>query len=409
MTQRFASTTTPAARRMTAHSAARFAASAGLAATLAVGMTAGCADPVITDPNNTDLSGSNNNTDGGMTVTSVKYSATPAATADFQSDASTPTWRQWKRDPHFATDQNDQYLFFAGSAFATEAWTLGYYKQTGAAPSTSSTLQQVLLSGAATWDTGDMTAPMVRFNVGSNKFTLYYAANGAPNKPTFVNQIGIATSSNGTVWSNHSATPALGVPAFDGMMDTSNPTTARPDAFGVTDPWVMTDGAETVMYYAGLDCSAGTSCTSSIFRTVSSDGGLTFPPGTVVLAGRQGVAEELGGVGGPSIYVANGLYTMAYTAYPSPLPRNRTNLRRAAAQGTISIATSKDGKTWTNAVASGNVLINKAASSYRSQGSVSPSLFMTGQQMKLYFGGAIDQSGVGVFYSIALADVMVSQ
>ena len=35
----------------------------------------------------------------------------------------------------------------------------------------------------------------------------------------------------------------------------------------------MTDGAETVMYYAGLDCSAGTNCTSSIFRSVSADGG----------------------------------------------------------------------------------------------------------------------------------------
>lgn len=409
MTQRSVSPTTPAVQRQTARSAGRLATRVSLAAALAVSVTAGCADPVITDPNNTDLGGMNPNSDGGMTSTTVKYSATPATDPAILSESTMPAWRQWKRDPHFITDQGDQYLFFAGSPFATEAWTLGFYKQTGNAPTASSPLTQVVLGGTATWDAGDMTAPMVRLNVGSNKFTLYYAANGAPNKPTYVNQIGIATSTNGTTWSNHSATPALAVPAFDGVMDNSNPTTARADAFGVTDPWVMTDGAETVMYYAGLDCSAGTSCTSSIFRSVSADGGLTFPPGTVVLAGRQGVAEELGGVGGPSIYVANGLYTMAYTAFPAPLPRNRTNLRRAVTTGTIGIATSKDGKTWTNAVASGNVLVNKAAGSYRSQGAVAPSLYLSGQLLKLYFGATIDQSGVGVFYSIGTADVMVAQ
>lgn len=384
------------------------AAGFGMAVAMSLATTGGCADPVITDPNNFDQ-GTVNNPDGGTTTVPVKYSAAAATDPVFQSDAATPVWRRWKRDPHFVTDQNDQYLFFAGTDYNNEAWTVGYYKQTGAAPSTTSTLQQVLLSGAATWDTGDMTAPMVRMNVGSNKYTLYYAANGAPNKPTYVNQIGVATSSNGVTWSNHSASPSLAVPAFDGMMDTSNPTTARPDAFGVTDPWVMTDGTETVMYYAGLDCSAGTSCISAIFRTVSTDGGMTFPAGSVVLSGRQGVAEEAGGVGGPSIYVANGLYTMAYTSYSAPLQRNRVLLRRGMLQGTVGIATSKDGKTWTNAVGSGNVLINKAASSYRSQGVVSPSLFVSGQQMKLYFGGTIDQSGVGVFYSIALADVMVQQ
>jgi len=381
----------------------------GLGLSIGAGVAAmvGCADPVVIDPN-TD-SGTVIKTDGGTDAQPIKYSAMPVGAAEFQSDASMPTWRQWKRDPHFVIDQNDQYLFFAGSSYVTEAWTVGYYKQTGAAPTSSSTLQQILLSGAATWDTGDMTAPMARMNVGGNKFTLYFAANGAPGKPNYVTQIGVATSQDGKVWSNHTAAPALAVPAFDGVMDTSNPTTTRPDAFGVTDPWVMTDGADTVMYYAGLDCSAGTSCISAIFRTVSTDGGQTFPPGSVVLAGRQGIAEEAGGVAGPSIYVANGLYTMAYTALPAPVQRNRVLLRKGLTNGTIGIATSKDGKTWTNAVGSGNVLIGKAPSSYRSQGAVSPSLYMSGQSMRMYFGGTIDQTNPGVFYSIATADVSVQQ
>lgn len=379
----------------------------GLPITVAAMALFGCADPVVIDPNMD--SGTVIKTDGGTEVPPTKYSAMPAGAAEFQSDASMPTWRQWKRDPHFVTDQNDQYLFFAGSSYVTEAWTVGYYKQTGGAPTSGSTLQQILLSGAATWDAGDMTAPMARMNVGSNKFTLYYAANGAPGKPTYVTQIGVATSQDGKVWSNHSASPALSVPNFDGVMDTSNPTTSRPDAFGVTDPWVMTDGSETVMYYAGLDCSAGTSCISAIFRTVSTDGGMTFQPGSIVFAGRQGIAEEAGGVAGPSIYVANGVYTMAYTALPAPVQRNRVLLRKGLTSGTVGIATSKDGKTWTSAVASGNVLIGKAPSSYRSQGAVSPSLFMSGQSMRMYFGGTIDQTNPGVFYSIASADVTVQQ
>jgi hypothetical protein len=100
---------------------------------------------------------------------------------------------------------------------------------------------------------------------------------------------------------------------------------------------------------------------------------------------------------------------MAYTAFSSPLPRNRVNLRRTATSGAIGIATSKDGKTWTNAVSSGNVLVNKAPSSYRSQGAVSPSLYLSGQALKMYFGATIDQSGVGVYYSLGQADVMVAQ
>lgn len=385
----------------------RLVASLGLPITVSLVALSGCADPVVIDP--TGDGSTMNKQDGGTDPLPVKYSATPSANADFTSESTMPAWRQWKRDPHFVTDQNDQYLFFAGSPFATEGWTVGYYKQTGAVPTTTSALQQVLLSGAATWDAGDMTAPMVRMNVGSNKFTLYYAANGAPGKPTYVTQIGMATSQDGKVWSNHSAAPALGVPAFDGTMDTSNPMTARPDAFGVSDPWVMTEGSDTVLYYAGLDCSAGTSCVSAIFRTVSTDGGQTFPPGSIVLAGRQGIAEEAGGVAGPSIYFANGQYTMAYTALPAPVQRNRVLLRRGLTAAAIGIATSKDGKTWTNAVGSGNVLITKAPTTYRWQGAVSPSLFMSGQAMKMYFGGTINQAGVGEFYSIATADVMVQQ
>lgn len=407
MSQRSTSPSSASAHSRLRPALPRLLAGLGLPVAASLAALAGCADPVVIDSNSD--SGTVIKTDGGMDAQPIKYSAKTTANADFQSDASMPLWRQWKRDPHFVTDQNDQYLFFAGSPYVTEGWTVGYYKQTGAAPNTTSTLQQILLSGAATWDAGDMTAPMVRVNVGSSKFTLYYAANGAPGKPTYVNQIGVATSQDGRVWSSHTPAPALSVPAFDGVMDTSNPTTMRPDAFGVTDPWVMTDGSETVMYYAGLDCSAGTSCVSAIFRTVSADGGQTFPAGSVVLAGRQGIAEEAGGVAGPSIYVANGLYTMAYTALPTPVQRNRVLLRRGLTSGTIGIATSKDGKTWTNAVASGNVLIGKGTTSYSLQGAVSPSLYLSGQSLRLYFGGTIDQTNPGIFYSLGTADVMVQQ
>ena len=59
-------------------------------------------------------------------------------------------------------------------------------------------------------------------------------------------------------------------------------------------------------------------------------------------------------------------------------------------------------------MASGNVLVNKAAGSYRSQGAVAPAC-TSAASSSLYFRATIDQSGVGVFYSIGTADVMVAQ
>lgn len=369
----------------------------------------GCADATVIDPN---LDSSvNTTTDGGTTTKVTKYSATPAVKAAFDSNANNPTYQQWKRDPHFVTDSNDQYLFASGSSFQTEAWNILYYKQTGGAPTSATSPTLALAPRAGQWDSLDLTAPHVRIGTGASKFTLYYAANGDATKPSFVTQIGVATSSDGTNWTRGSA-PALGVPAFDGTMNTSNPTTARPDAWGVTDPWVMTDNGSTVMYYAGLDCSGGTSCTFQIFRTTSSDNGVTFAPGSVVLSARQGIAEEMGGVAGPSVYYDSTakLYTMAYTAVGAAVPRDRVGLRSTITTGTIGIATSTDGKTWTNAVANGNVLIAKGPGSYRGQGATSPSLYLlNGTALSMYFTGTIDQSGLGVFYSIGTASVTVAQ
>jgi hypothetical protein len=339
--------------------------------------------------------------------------ANPSAIAALPTEGfQQPTQRQLKRDPHYFSDGTNEYVFFSGSGINTEAWSISYFMQAGTAvistssqPAPSWTL--AIQGTAGTWYSGDLTGPAIGY--AASQKTLYFAANVNPaapvaTRPDYVFEIGRATFDG--VSYKPGTSPVLSVPTFTGSTANDTPTTARPDAYGVMDPWILNDGSTTnvTMYYAGLDCSSGT-CKFQIFRSVSSDGGMTFPPGTVALSGRAGVADEAGGVAGPSVIVHNGQYLMAYTAVKTAPMKERTSIRAALATGSIGVATSSDGgMTFKNDAVGGNAAIARIGN-YRSEGCSSPSLYQdVASAVHSYFAGY--QNEIGESYNMATADWM---
>lgn len=359
---------------------------------------AGCADPVIVDQN-FDF-GSKPTGDGGTTTT-VKYTASPSNKGALSSEATGADYQQWKRDPAYVVDGSDLYMFYAGSSYTAEQWSLAFYK-TQTAGTWPSNAQLAFRGRTGKWDAMDLTAPSVRIGSGA-KYTMWYAGNGDPTRPDYVSQIGMATSNDGVSWTR-SDTPALAAPTFNGTTATSTPSASRPDAYGAGDPWVMQDGTSLVMYYAGLDCSSGT-CMYQILRSVSSDNGATFPPGSVVLSGRQGIPEEAGGVAGPSVVQLNGQYILTYTGVGTAATKSRLGVRKALSSGSVGIATSKDGINFAYAGVNPSGLILRAAGTFYPEGAGAPSLYVSGTSLKLYFTGLVDSVATGTFFSILPADL----
>jgi predicted GH43/DUF377 family glycosyl hydrolase len=353
------------------------------------------------------------NSDGGVGdggAAAAHYSASPLTAGQLVTDQAAASFQQQKRDPEYAVDGTDQYLFFAGSpvgTYATTSWSLGYFKAAAGNPPTwPKVAQAVSIAGrSGQWDSGDLTAPSVRISSANQpKFSLYYAANGDPSKPRYVTQIGRSTSSDGVTWT-HGA-PVVAVPAFSDTTINGTPAMARPDAYGATDPFVFTDGSSVVLYYAGLDCSS--SCEYKILRSVSTDGGSSFPAGQVVLSKRAGVAEETGGVAGPSVIKLNGKYLLAYTAVGTVAVKDvtSTGVSKSIFTGSIGLALSSDGQSFTYAGVSAAPVIARSASSSYSEGAFSPSLYLAGSSAKLYFGGLIENTTLGgPYFSVIPADV----
>jgi hypothetical protein len=368
--------------------------------------SAGCAGPVVIDPIR-DFGSGDMVPDGAMT-TSTRFSGAPSTMGALLSDIPPlPDFQRWKRDPNYALDGTDHYMFYAGSDYGTELWTLAVFKATGSGnPSWPGAATQVLRGVAGGWDSRDLTAPTVRISsAGSPKFVLYYAGNGDPAKPDFVTQIGRATSTDGMTWTRSGSTPALAVPAFTGTTANDTPTTPRPDAYGATDPAILVEGSSVILYYAGLDCTAGAAgtCTYKIYRSVSTDGGMTFPAGEAVQLGT--IPDAPGGVAGPSIVSNAGLYILTYTAVKDPVAKSRIGVRQALTRGSIGIATGTDGKNFSYAGGSAQSpvpLISRGGGNY-SEGASAPSLYTSGTSLKLYFGGLSEQGGT--YFNILPADV----
>ncbi len=379
----------------------------GLALFAGWGLTSGflgCSPPTIQfQP--PDLAGQHHPGGDGGSPTGTVFSAAPVNSGQgvlVSEGASAPTYQRWKRDPGYALDGSDQYMFYAGSNYpaTAEQWSLAYFKATSSTMPPAWPAASVLIFSGRTgmWDGQDLTAPTAIVKTGAqNKFMLWYAANGDPTKPGYVTQIGLATSNDGTNWTR-SNSPALAVPTFTNTGASGTPTTARPDAYGVTDPWIMPDGV--TLYYAGLDCSV-LPCVYRIFRTVSTDGGHTFPPGSMVLSGRPGVAQEVGGVAGPSVVQFNGNYLLAYTAVGTAATQDRLGVRTALTTGSVGLAVSTDGgQTFTNDAQNMTALIQHASGTNYSEGASAPSLYTVGSNVQLYFGGLIDEQGVGTYFNI---------
>jgi hypothetical protein len=368
-----------------------------------VGLLSGCANGVIIDPN-PDGGRRSDGGDGGGSGASY-WVATPATVSVVTTEGFTAdSHRQWKRDPHYYSDGTTQYLFLSGSAINKESWSVSYFTQAATGTLSNQSNWTLALTGTAgTWYSGDITGP----SLGSAK-TLYFAANvdptnPNPTRPDYVFEIGRATFDG--VSYKAAATPALSVPTFTGSTANDTPTTARPDAYGVMDPWILNDGNTTnvTMYYAGLDCSTGT-CKFQIFRTVSTDGGVTFPPGSVVLSGRAGVADEAGGVAGPSVIVRNGQYILAYTAVKTAPSKNRVSIRSALTTGTVGVAVSTDGISFTNNSFDGSSVITRVGGNYHTEGASSPTLYMdVTNAVHSYFCGYHNESD-GESYNLATAE-----
>ncbi len=370
-----------------------------------LGGLGGCADPVIVDP--IPDGGARSDMDGGQNPGSTIWTAAPAVTAALIAEGpSVDARRRWKRDPHYVQDSSGlQYLFISGSDYNIESWSVSYFTQQTGAISNASSWTPAIVGTANTWYSGDITGPAARFAAGEK--TLFFAANVNPTKPDpirpdYVFEIGRAPFDG--VSYKPTATPVLSVPPFTGSGPTDTPTTPRPDAYGVMDPWILDDGGgQTVtMYYAGLDCASG-SCKFQIFRTVSTDGGLSFPPGSVVYSGQANNPDEAAGVAGPSVVVRNGEYILTYTAVKTSPARSRTAIRDALATGTVGVAVSTDGITFKNGGAPGASAITRIGN-YREQGCSSPSLFLdvTGA-LHSYFAGYY-KGGLGESYNLATAD-----
>lgn len=377
----------------------------GLSLTAAVAGLSGCADPVLVDP--IPDGGTRADMDGGSNPGTTIWTASPAVTAALIAEGpSVDARRRWKRDPHYVQDSAGlQYLFISGSDYNTESWSVSYFTQQTGALSNSSTWTPAIVGTANTWYSGDITGPAARFTASEK--TLYFAANVNPAKPDpirpdYVFEIGRAPFDG--VSFKPTAAPVLSVPPFTGSGPTDTPTTPRPDAYGVMDPWILDDGGgQTVtMYYAGLDCATG-SCKFQIFRTVSTDGGLSFPPGAVVYSGQANNPDEAAGVAGPSVVVRNGEYILTYTAVKTAPARSRTAIRAALATGTVGVAVSTDGVTFKNGGAPGASAITRIGN-YREQGCSSPSLYLdvTGA-VHSYFAGYYN-GAFGESYNVATAD-----
>jgi len=400
----------PTAAVYSIHHSAGFALLAGLS--LGANL-AGCADPVIVD-RIFDM-GTRPGTDGGTTAT-TRFAALPTNVGQIYSQTPPPDYQAWKRDPAYVVDGTDLYMFYSGSAPTLgaykEQWSIAYYKaQAGTNPPAWPTNAQLVLRGSGVpnqWDVYDVTAPMAVVASGSQpKYMMWYAGSGdeqnPPQKrPAYVTQIGLATSNDGTNWAR-SSTPVFALSDFDGNTTSAKPMVPRPDAYGATDPWVLVANGSYILYYAGLDCTSG-SCIYQILRSVSVDGGKTFPPGEVVLSGRPGVAEEAGGVAGPSVIQRNGVYILTYTAIKAPVAQSRLGVRTALTTGSIGIATSTDGIKFAYAGANTAALIQRSNGTSYSEGASGPSVYTEGSSLKLYFGAFHSQVD-GTEFHITPADL----
>lgn len=367
----------------------------------------GCAGPVPVEPRN-DL-GSTAMPDAStmMMMTQSRFAALLGTAGALYSDAPpAPGYQQWKRDPSYLADGTDQYMYYAGSSYLNELWILGVYKSTGSQTTPNwATGMQALPGTANSWETQDQMAPTVYVTTGAPKFVMYYAATGDTTRPDYVTQIGRATSSDGLTFTRSGTAPVLAVPTFDGTTQAAAPTTQRPDAYGVTDPSVLLDGSAIVLYYAGLDCTAGAAgtCTYKIFRTVSTDNGMSFPPGEAITLSTGPNAP--GGIAGPSVLKTSaGVYVLTYTILAAPVSKTRLSVIQGLTRGAVGIATSSDGKNFTYAGASDtNPLIAKGGNNY-SEGAFAPSVYLSGSSMKLWFSGYDKLSG-GSYFSILPASL----
>lgn len=370
----------------------------------AVGLVSSCAT-VIVDPSYSSDGGTNPTTgDGGNPNNSLStFSAKVADTFEFPPETSllAEAQRRWKRDPHYMTLNGNYYMFIAGSDSSSlaERWSLSYYKDT-VVPGARSPWTLLFEGPTSTsWDKYDLMAPFATYRQ-TDGWTLYYAANGDPSKPDYVLQIGRATGADLSKLVR-ATQPVIGTPNFTG----ATPDTARPDAYGATDPCVFVDGTDVYMYYAGLDCGSGV-CKFQILRSKSPDGGSSFPPGDVVMSGRSGVAEEAGGVAGPSIVKIGSQYVMAYTAVKDIPQKDRKSIRNALATGTVGMAVSADGKTFQSGTKTGAALVPQLAgfSSFRSEGAFSPSLYLDGNVLRGWVSGLKNDAN-GTYFGIVSTEL----
>jgi hypothetical protein len=97
---------------------------------------------------------------------------------------------------------------------------------------------------------------------------------------------------------------------------------------------------------------------------------------------------------------------MAYTAVKDIPTKDRKSIRNALATGTVGVAVSSDGKTFQVGTKSGAALVPQLAgfSSFRSEGSFSPTLYVDGTTVRGYVTGLKNDVN-GVYYGIGSVEL----
>jgi len=175
------------------------------------------------------------------------------------------------------------------------------------------------------WDQDYVICPTILFN--GTQYRMWYSG-GTHEVSELADEIGYATSVNGIDWVKHPDNPILKI-GESGDWD---------DQY-IREPVVLYDGSTWKMWYEGVNKSTGT---HQIGYATSEDGVSweKYDGNPVLVSGPSGSWDQQG-VGGPHVILEDGVYYMWYY--------NQGYI------GSIGLATSPDGITWTKF--SGNPLL----------------------------------------------------
>jgi len=220
---------------------------------------------------------------------------------------------------------------------------------------TKSSLNPILRPGSSGWDSRDVAHPTVIYH--NDQFMMWYCGRGGSYW-----DIGLATSSDGSVWNKYGGNPVL-VRGASG----------QPDSYSAYTPEVIFHEGKFKMWYGGLDGSKVTTCYAE-----STDGMTWTKYGRVLNVGASGAWDSAHAYA-PTVWVFNETYYLMYYGVGSD------------GKGRIGLATSSDGLSWSKNPS--NPIFNLVAGTWESFDLGAHDVeFYNGQWIMWY--GASDDIGI---------------